>query len=167
MGHSIHALYGGRTIVAYRWSGGKVQITQHNEESETGMPRKPRTPKTTTKQTEDYQHEDATRLNNPPAGLADVNPIPSRDTTPQWNPRITWPRNTFIALTQGELREALKNQFSQPDETISIDNRLLNEAGARKWVEAVNYAGSHGRWDYDVCKDAIRSKIAEVVAVRM
>jgi type III restriction enzyme len=42
-------------------------------------------------------------------------------------------------------------------------------AGARRWVDAVNYAGSYGRWWYEVCKDvdSLRSKIEEVVNVRM
>jgi hypothetical protein len=38
-----------------------------------------------------------------------------------------------------------------------------------RWVDAVNYAGSYGRWWYEVCKDvdSLRSKIEEVVNVRM
>jgi type III restriction enzyme len=42
-------------------------------------------------------------------------------------------------------------------------------AGARRWCDAVNYAGQWGRWHYEVCKDvdSLRSKIDEVIAVRM
>jgi len=42
-------------------------------------------------------------------------------------------------------------------------------AGARRWCDAVTYAGQWGRWHYEVCKDVdyLRTKLDEVVSVRM
>lgn len=42
-------------------------------------------------------------------------------------------------------------------------------AGARRWVDAVNYAGTHGRWTYEVCRnvDNLRSLIDGVIASQM
>ena len=42
-------------------------------------------------------------------------------------------------------------------------------AGARRWCDAVNYAGQWGRWHYEVCTDVdtLRSKVDEIVSVRM
>jgi len=42
-------------------------------------------------------------------------------------------------------------------------------AGARRWVDAVNYAATFGRWDYQVCRDvdSLRTLLDAVVAMRM
>jgi type III restriction enzyme len=42
-------------------------------------------------------------------------------------------------------------------------------AGAQRWTDAVNYAAKFGRWHYEICKDvdSLRSKIDEVIALRM
>jgi type III restriction enzyme len=38
-------------------------------------------------------------------------------------------------------------------------------AGAWRWVEAVNYAATYGRWHYEVCKDvdSLRTRLDVVV----
>ena len=42
-------------------------------------------------------------------------------------------------------------------------------AGARRWCDAVNYAGQWGRWHYEVCRDVdnLRSKVDEVVHTKL
>lgn len=42
-------------------------------------------------------------------------------------------------------------------------------AGARRWVDAVNYAGTFGRWAYRVCRDidSLRTLLDVVAATGM
>jgi hypothetical protein len=56
--------------------------------------------------------------------------------------------------------------FGAPKEKT---NATAKAASARRWVDAVTYAGAFGCWDYQVCRDvdSLRTLIDAVVAMKL